>query len=78
MTSNNWYHLLIETLISILFLLLIQSIYGLSSAPFLIGADIENGFLIDSKYNISVSQMLIVMAIYRLFIGFLRKIPELN
>jgi uncharacterized membrane protein len=55
LTSNQWYHLLIETLISIIFLLMMKSIYNLNSAPFLIGVDTDSYFLLGSKYNISVS-----------------------
>jgi succinate dehydrogenase hydrophobic anchor subunit len=54
-TSNTWYHLLIETCVSIIFLLLMKSIYNLNSAPFLIAIDTESYFLLGSKYNISVS-----------------------
>ena len=55
-TSNLWYHLLIETIISIVCLLIMKSVYDLNSAPFLIGTDSEYYFLIGSKYQISVSE----------------------
>lgn len=55
LTSNQWHHLLIETLISILCLLIMKSVYNLNSAPFLIGIDTESYFLLGSKYIISVS-----------------------
>jgi len=58
LTSNQWYHLIIETLISIIFLLMMKSIYNLNSAPFLIGIDTESYFLLGSKYNISVSRII--------------------
>jgi succinate dehydrogenase hydrophobic anchor subunit len=54
-TSNIWYHLLIETVISIVILLLMKSIYNLNSAPFLIAIDTESYFLLGSKYIVSVS-----------------------
>jgi hypothetical protein len=57
LTSNDWYHLLIETLISIVFLVSMKSIYNLNSAPFLIGVDTESYFLLGSKYNVSVSRI---------------------
>jgi len=53
MTSNVWYHLTIETLISILFLAITKSIHNLNSAPFLIGIDTESYFLLGSKYTVS-------------------------
>jgi hypothetical protein len=56
LTSNNWFHLLIETLISIVFLLFMKSIYNLNSAPFIIAIDTESYFLIGSKHTVSVSQ----------------------
>ena len=55
LTSNNWFHLLIETLISVTFLLTMKSISSLNSAPFLISVDTESYFLIGSKCNVSVS-----------------------
>jgi hypothetical protein len=58
MTSNVWYHLVIETLVSILFLALTRSIYNLNSAPFLIGIDTESYFLLGSKYTISSKHFL--------------------
>jgi len=54
-TTNQWNYLLIETLISIIFLLMMKSIYNLSSSPFSIGIDTESYFLLGSKYTISVS-----------------------
>jgi succinate dehydrogenase hydrophobic anchor subunit len=56
LTSNQWYHLIIETLISIIFLSIMKSIYNLNSAPFLIGIDTESYFLLGSKYNISTNR----------------------
>ncbi|CAF4782697.1 unnamed protein product, partial [Rotaria socialis] len=53
LTSNIWYHLLIETLISVTCLLIMKSIYSLNSAPFLIGVDTESYFILGSKYNFS-------------------------
>jgi hypothetical protein len=53
LTSNQWYHLLIETFLSIIILLLMKSIYNLNSAPFLIGTDTDSYFLLGSKYQIS-------------------------
>lgn len=53
LTSNQWYHLVIELIISIVFLLSMKSIYNLNSAPFLIGVDTETHFLMGSKYTIS-------------------------
>ena len=55
LTSNVWYILLLETVISVVCLLAFKSICDLNSAPFLIGTDTEPYFLIDSKYKISVS-----------------------
>lgn len=55
LTSNLWYHLLGETVISVGFLLVMRSVYNLNSAPFLIGIDTESYFLLDSKYTVSVS-----------------------
>lgn len=55
-TSNLWYHLLIETMISLMCLLIIKSVYDLNSAPFLIGTDTEHYFIIGSKYQVSVSR----------------------
>ena len=55
LTSNEWYHLVGETGICIIFLLLMKSIYNLNSAPFLIGIDTESYFLLDSKYTVTVS-----------------------
>jgi hypothetical protein len=53
LTSNQWHHLFIETLTSIIFLGMMKSIYNLNSAPFLIGVDTESYFLLGSKYNIT-------------------------
>ena len=55
LTSNKWYHLLGEAVISITFLILMQSVYNLNTAPFIIGIDIESYFLLDSKYTVTVS-----------------------
>lgn len=55
LTSNTWYHLLGETVICVTFLLVMKSVYNLNSAPFLIGVDTESYFLLDSKYEVSVS-----------------------
>lgn len=55
MTSNQWYHLLGEAGVSVTFLLLMQSIYNLNTAPFLIGIDTDCYFLLDSKYTVTVS-----------------------
>ena len=55
LTSNQWHHLVIETLISIVVLIIMKSIYNLNSAPFLIGTDTDSCFLLGSKYKISVS-----------------------
>jgi hypothetical protein len=55
LTSNTWYHLLAETLISITFLLLMKSVHNLNSAPFLIGIDTESYFLLGSQYNVTVN-----------------------
>ncbi|CAF3412925.1 unnamed protein product [Rotaria sp. Silwood1] len=55
-TSNVWYHLLIETLISIILLLCMKSIYSLNSAPFLIGVDTESYFILGSKCNVSTNR----------------------
>jgi len=55
LTSNEWYHLTGEAGISIIFLLLMKSIYNLNSAPFIIGIDTESYFLLDSKYTVTVS-----------------------
>jgi hypothetical protein len=54
-TSNEWYHLLGETIVCIIFLLLMQSIYNLNSAPFIIGIDTESYFLLDSKYTVTTN-----------------------
>jgi succinate dehydrogenase hydrophobic anchor subunit len=54
-TSNEWYHLLGETVVCIIFLLLMQSIYNLNSAPFIIGIDTESYFLLDSKYTVTTN-----------------------
>lgn len=56
LTSNQWYHLVIELIISIIFLLAMKSIYNLNSAPFLIGVDTEAYFLMGSKYTISTKR----------------------
>ncbi|CAF3239075.1 unnamed protein product [Rotaria socialis] len=56
LTSNIWYHLLIETLISVTCLLIMKSIYSLNSAPFLIGVDTESYFILGSKYNFSTNR----------------------
>ncbi|CAF1135825.1 unnamed protein product [Rotaria sordida] len=56
LTSNIWYHLLIETLISIILLLIMKSIYSLNSAPFLIGVDTESYFILGSKCNVSTNR----------------------
>ncbi|CAF0789985.1 unnamed protein product [Rotaria sordida] len=58
LTSNEWYHLLGETGISVIFLLLMKSVYNLNSAPFLIGIDTESYFLLDSKYTVSTNRFL--------------------
>jgi hypothetical protein len=55
LTSNEWYHLLGESGVCIIFLLLLQSIYNLNSAPFIIGVDTEWYFLLYSKYTVTVS-----------------------
>lgn len=55
LTNNQWHFLLIETFISIIILLIIKSVYNLNSAPFLIGTDMNNSFLLGSKLKISVS-----------------------
>ena len=55
LTSNQWHLLLIETLISILILLIMKSVYNLNSAPFLIGTDVDSSFLLGSKKKIPVS-----------------------
>jgi succinate dehydrogenase hydrophobic anchor subunit len=55
LTSNNSYHLLGQATVTIIFLLLMKSIYNLISAPFLIGIDTESYFLLDSKYTVTVS-----------------------
>ena len=55
LTSNQWYHLLIETFLSIFILIIMKSVYNLNSAPFLIGTDTDSYFLLGSKYKISVS-----------------------
>jgi succinate dehydrogenase hydrophobic anchor subunit len=54
-TSNDPLFLLLETLISVVCLLIMKSVYNLNSAPFLIGTDTEYYFLIGSKFQISVS-----------------------
>ncbi|CAF0922208.1 unnamed protein product [Didymodactylos carnosus] len=51
MTTGVWYYLVIETIVSIIFLLLMKSIYNLNSAPFLIAVDTESYFLIGSRYT---------------------------
>ncbi|CAF0878536.1 unnamed protein product [Didymodactylos carnosus] len=51
MTTGVWYYLVIETLVSILLLLLMKSVYNLNSAPFLISVDTESYFLIGSRYT---------------------------
>ncbi|UJR20895.1 hypothetical protein I4U23_024004 [Adineta vaga] len=53
LTSNNWSQLVIETLISVIILLLMKSVYNLNSAPFLIATDTDSYFLIGSKYMIT-------------------------
>ncbi|CAF1283926.1 unnamed protein product [Adineta ricciae] len=53
LTSNNWYRLTIETLISIVVLLCMKAVYNLNSAPFLIATDTEHYFLVDSKFVVS-------------------------
>lgn len=58
LTSNLWYHLVGEATVSIIFLLVLKSIYNLNSAPFLIGIDTESYFLLDSKYTVTVSVFL--------------------
>ncbi|CAF1119607.1 unnamed protein product [Adineta steineri] len=58
LTSNEWYHLVGETGICIIFLLLMKSIYNLNSAPFLIGVDTESYFLLDSKYTVTTNNFL--------------------
>ena len=58
LTSNLPFHLLGEATVSIVFLLLLKSIYNLNSAPFLIGIDTDSYFLLDSKYTVTVSHFL--------------------
>ena len=58
LTSNTWYHLTGETVISVTFLLLMGSAYNLNSAPFLLGVDTEYYFLIDSKHTVSTKHFL--------------------
>ncbi|CAF1161865.1 unnamed protein product [Rotaria sp. Silwood1] len=58
LTSNEWYHLLAETGISVTFLLLMKSVYNLNSAPFLIGIDTDSYFLLDSKYTVATNRFL--------------------
>lgn len=55
LTSNAWQYLVIETLISVLVLLSIKSIYSLNSSPFLIGVDTESYFILGSKRDFQVS-----------------------
>jgi succinate dehydrogenase hydrophobic anchor subunit len=55
LTSNNSYHLLGQATVTIIFLLLMKSIYNLISAPFLIGIDTESYFLLDSKYTVTTN-----------------------
>ncbi|CAF0936880.1 unnamed protein product [Adineta ricciae] len=55
LTSNEWYHLVGEAGICIIFLLLMKSVYNLNSAPFLIGIDTDSYFLLGSKYTITTS-----------------------
>lgn len=57
-TSDLPYHLIGEASISIIFLLLLKSIYNLNSAPYLIGIDTESYFLLDSKYTVTVCSFL--------------------
>lgn len=57
-TSDSPYHLVGEAATSIIFLLLLKSIYNLNSAPFLIGIDTESYFLLDSKYAVTVCSFL--------------------
>ncbi|CAF1150445.1 unnamed protein product [Adineta steineri] len=56
LTSNNWYHLFIETFISVIFLIIMKSIYNLNSAPFLIGIDTDSYFILGSKYTITANR----------------------
>ncbi|CAF2516017.1 unnamed protein product [Rotaria sp. Silwood2] len=58
LTSNEWYHLLAETGVSVTFLLLMKSVYNLNSAPFLIGIDTDSYFLLDSKYTVTTNHFL--------------------
>jgi succinate dehydrogenase hydrophobic anchor subunit len=55
LTSNAWYHLIGEAGVTIIFLLIMNSIYNLNTAPFLIGIDTESYFLLDSKHTVTVS-----------------------
>lgn len=55
LTNNEYYYLLGETGVSIIFLLIMKAIFNLNSAPFLIGIDTEYYFSLDSKYTVTVS-----------------------
>jgi succinate dehydrogenase hydrophobic anchor subunit len=79
LTSNEWYHLLGEAGISIIFLLLMKSIYNLNSAPFIIGIDTESYFLLDSKYTVTVNnQNKIMISIINFFFFCFRQIIFYN
>ncbi|UJR28652.1 hypothetical protein I4U23_009884 [Adineta vaga] len=58
LTSNEWYHLIGESGICIIFLLIMKSVYNLNSAPYLIAIDTDSYFLLGSKYTITTNNFL--------------------